>query len=146
MATEGATERSMAQHPDLIQLRERYELAAETPQAWAVEGLIFLAGTYVAISAWIIGFNAESPALAASNLIVGIALMVLALGFAVFYPRMHGLTWVAPVLGVFLVLAPWLVDGTDRSGSTLASNIIVGLCVIVLGLAVTALPRLREPR
>jgi hypothetical protein len=42
-----------------------------TPEAQAAEGLLFLAAGYAAISGWVIGFNALSPALTATNLILG---------------------------------------------------------------------------
>jgi SPW repeat len=67
------------EHPDLVELRARYDRASETPQARALEGLTFLAGLYTAISPWVIGFNHLSD-VAVSNLIVGAALVVLALG------------------------------------------------------------------
>jgi hypothetical protein len=139
MATERADQLSMAQHPDIMALRERYEQAAETPQAWLIEGLMFMGGTYAAISSWVVGFNGRSPGLAVCNLIVGSALALLALGFAAFYGRTHGLSWVAPLLGLWLIVAPWVVRGTDRSASEIASNVIVGACVLLLGLAVTAM-------
>jgi hypothetical protein len=89
MTTERASSErlSIAQHPDIMALRERYERAAETPQAWVVEGLSFMAGVYAAISSWVLGFNGSAPSLVASNLVVGIAITMLAFGFAGFYAR-----------------------------------------------------------
>ena len=135
---------AMAQHPDIIALRERYERAAETPQASAIEGLAFMAGTYAAISPWVVGFNGSSPRLAASNLIVGIAVALLAFGYATFYGRSHVLAWVAPMLGTWLVVAPWVVlRGAHRPTEMVWSNVIVGGCVVLLGLSITVLARVR---
>jgi hypothetical protein len=144
MATEKAGE-FMEKHPDIKDLRERYERAAETPQAWVVEGLTFLAGMYAAISSWVVGFNDGAPALAVSNLVVGIAVAVLAIGFAAFYAHTHGLSWVIPIVGIWLAVAPWVVEGIDRTNSMVLSNVIVGVCIALLGLAVTAMARVREP-
>jgi hypothetical protein len=137
---------SIAQHPDIMALRERYERAAETPQAWVVEGLTFMAGVYAAISAWVVGFNGDAPSLVTSNLVVGIAVTLLAFGFAGFYGRTHGLAWVLPLLGVWLIIAPWVVRGIDRTTSLTLSNVIVGACVVLLGLlslGMTAIARVR---
>jgi apolipoprotein N-acyltransferase len=147
MATEStpSEQLAMAQHPDIMALRERYERAAETPQASAIEGLTFMAGTYAAISAWVVGFDGSSPRLAASNLIVGIAVALLAFGYATFYGRTHVLAWVAPMLGAWLIVAPWVVlrGSVDRPTEMVWSNVIVGACVVLLGLSITGLARMR---
>jgi SPW repeat-containing protein len=132
------TTEAMELHPDIAQLRAKYEAAAETPTARAVAGMTFLAGLYLAISPWVVGFN-EFRALTANNLIVGIALAVLALGFASAYGRTHGITWVAPVLGVWTVIAPWVVNGGVATTATIVSNVVVGLIVLLLGLGAMSL-------
>jgi hypothetical protein len=144
-AESGSEQLSMAQHPDFVALRERYERASETPQAWTMEGLTFIAGTYVAMSAWVLGFQGGS-ALAICNLIVGGALALLALGFTMFPERTHGLMWVVPVAGVWVVLAPWIVNGIDRTSGMNLSHIIAGLCLVVLGLGLTNITRVRIRR
>jgi len=149
MTAEGTSgQMSMSQHPDIVGLRERYEAAAETPQAWAVEGLAFLAGGFVAISPWVVGFNGNAPALAATDLIVGGLCALLALALASFYERSHGLAWVMPAMGLWLILAPWLVNGVDTTGSMITSHILAGGCVVLFGLALTGMtrmPNIRRP-
>jgi hypothetical protein len=140
MATERAEHQlSMARHPDILALRERYDQASETSLAWLVEGLTFLGGTYAAISAWVIGFNGRAPALTVSNLIVGLAVTMLAFGFATNYARTHTLTWITPLIGAWLIIAPWVVRGVDRTTSMILSNVITGGCIAALGLAITAI-------
>ncbi len=141
MTMQSAGQQSMAHHPDIVELRERYDRIAETPQAWIAEGLTFLAGTYAAISAWVIGFFRTSPSLGVTNVVVGLSVMILAVGFAAAYERTHGMTWVAPLLGVWLIVAPWVVQGTDRTTSTLLSNIIVGACIVLIGLGAMVMGR-----
>jgi SPW repeat-containing protein len=119
-------------HPDIAALRARYEAAAETPTARAVEGLTFLAGLYLAIAPWVIGFN-HITTLTANNLIVGIGLAVLALGFASAYSRTHGITWVAPLLGVWTIIAPWVVNGGVASTAAMVSNVVIGVIAVLLG-------------
>lgn len=133
----GTDQLAMAQHPDLVAMRERYERAFETPQAWASEGMMLMAALYAAISPWVVGFHSASGELAVSDLIVGLGLAVLTLGFAA-SNLLHGLTWVAPLVGVWLIITPWVVQGTDRTAGLIVSNIIVGGCIVLIGTAMTA--------
>ncbi|BCB89414.1 membrane protein [Phytohabitans suffuscus] len=128
---------SIARHPDIAALRTRFERAAELPVAQAIEGLGFMAGLFLAISPWVLGFS-DLPALAISNLVTGIALMVLALGFASAFERTHGVAWVAPLIGVWTILAPWLVEGPADTTTTIWNNVVVGGVCTLLGLV--ALP------
>jgi hypothetical protein len=117
-------------HPDVAVLRRRYDEIAETPVAQSADGLTFLAGIFLAMSPWVVGFTGHS-AMTASNLIAGIAIAVLALGFAAAYAYMHRMAWVAPILGVWVIVAPWLVTGGTPSTEAITSNVIVGgLCVL----------------
>jgi hypothetical protein len=126
------TTEAMELHPDIAELRARYEAAHETPTARVVDGLTFLAGLYLAISPWVIGFN-HITTLTANNLIVGIALAVLGLGFASAYGRTHGITWVAPLLGVWTIIAPWVVNGGVASTASIVSNVVIGVIAVLLG-------------
>lgn len=135
----------ISKHPDIVALREHYEQAFETPRAWACEGLMLMAATYAAISPWVVGFHTRSGGLAVSDLIVGLALATLTLGIAASNLHLHGLTWVAPLLGVWLIITPWLVRGTDRTVGVIVSNVIVGACVVLIGAAMTSVS-LRGPR
>ena len=132
MATESMSE-SMSLHPDIAELRAKYEAAAETPVARAVDGLIFLTGLYLAISPWVVGF-VRFPTLTGNDLIVGVALALLALGFASAYGRTHGIAWVAPLIGVWTIIAPWVVSGDVATVATVWSNVVAGAIAVLLGL------------
>src|ERR1044072_8429082 len=67
---------SLEHHPDLIEMRERYERAGYSLVDQNIEGLGLLAGLYLAISPWVVGFNGLSR-LAVSNLVTGIAVAAL---------------------------------------------------------------------
>jgi hypothetical protein len=82
------------EHPDLMSLRARYAQASASPIAQAVEGLILLTGLYLAISPWIVGFFG-TPSITVNNLVTGLAVAVLALGFGSVYERTYGMGWVA---------------------------------------------------
>ncbi|MEU7769163.1 SPW repeat protein [Nocardia sp. NPDC049190] len=128
-----SSETMMSRHPDIVELRENYERASEAPDAQAVNGLLFLTGLYIAISPWVVGFNGFST-LTANNLIVGTALATLALGFASVYGRTHGIVWAAPLLGLWTILAPWIVSGDVDTTSTIWNNVIAGAIAVLLGL------------
>jgi hypothetical protein len=131
------------QHPDLVALRARYAQVSARPSAQATEGLSLLAGLYLAISPWVIGFN-TSPTLTASNLITGITLAVLALGFGSVYERTYGMGWVAAAIGVWAIIAPWAVSGAPDTAKVVVSNVITGGVAVVLGLATAAMVRMER--
>jgi len=137
-STGRTTTTAIDEHPDLVALRARYDRAAETPQARMLEGLTFLAGLYTAISPWVIGFNHFTD-VAVSNLIVGAAMVMLAAGFASAYGRTHNLAWVTPLIGVWVVITPWIVLGSPVPLSTILSNVITGGVIVLLGAGVAAL-------
>jgi hypothetical protein len=134
----GVPQGTLEKHPDLVEMRERYERAFDTPTAWASEGLMLMAAAYAAISPWVVGFHDSSDELAASNLIIGLALAVMTLGFAASNLHLHGMTWVAPLIGVWLIVSPWAVQGTDHTAGVIVSNVVVGGCIVLIGTAMTA--------
>lgn len=131
---------SISQHPDLLALRARYERVAERPAARIVDGLIVLAGLYVALSPWIVGFDGD-PRLARSNLVAGAVVALLGLSFGWAFERTHGTAWLCPVLGAWTIASLWLVQGSTPGSATLVSNVVAGMVVIVLGVAVVVLGR-----
>jgi len=127
------TTEAMRLHPDLAELRAKYEAAAETPVARAIGGFTFLVGLYLAISPWVIGFN-RFPTLTGNDLIVGVALAVLALGFVSASGRSRSIAWVAPLIGAWTIIAPWVVSGDVATTATIWSNVVVGVVAGLLGL------------
>ncbi len=127
---------SIDHHPDLLALRASYERAAESMSAHFTFGLALLTGLYVAASPWIVGFSATRQ-LARCDLIAGIAVAVLAYGFATALDRTHGMTWTLPVLGVWVVFSPWILRGITLTGGMIWSNVIAGAVLTFLGLTAT---------
>jgi hypothetical protein len=130
---------AIEQHPDLLALKASYERTSESVVAQGTFGLALLTAIYAAISPWVIGFNATAPRLTANDLIVGIAAAVLATGFGMALDRTHGLTWTLPVLGVWLIISPWVIapTGPAPTDGVIASNVIAGGLVTLFGLVVT---------
>jgi hypothetical protein len=127
---------SIDHHPDLLALRARYERVAESMTAHFTFGLALLAGLYVAASPWIVGFNGTGS-LATSDLIAGIAVAFLAYGFATTLDRAHGMTWTLPVLGVWVIVSPWILPGVTLTAGMIWSNVVAGALMTFLGLNAT---------
>jgi hypothetical protein len=128
--------------PDLAALRNSYEVAAEKPATRAMDGLTILSGLYLALSPWILGFTrfAGTGDLRVNNLIIGIAVAVMAVGLASAFGRTHGVAWTVPLLGVWTIIAPWVVSGPAPRGGTIISNVIVGALIFLLGVGAMAVP------
>ncbi|MFF4775496.1 SPW repeat protein [Microtetraspora fusca] len=124
----------IGQHPDIMQMRARYEAAAANPTAQLTDGLTLLAGIYLAVSPWIVGFR-TLPNITVNNLITGILVALLALGYSSAYGRTYGLAWVAPVVGVWTIISPWVISGPNNRLGVIISNVVVGAIILLLGLA-----------
>ena len=127
---------SIDHHPDLLALRAGYERVAESMSAHFTFGLALLTGLYVAVSPWIVGFGA-TRSLGTSNLIVGIAVAFLVYGFATALDRAHGMTWILPVLGVWVIVSPWILQGLTPTAGMIWSNVVAGALLTFLGLNAT---------
>lgn len=136
----------IAGHPDLTEMRTRYERASETPIAQVADGLVVLGGLFVALSPWITGFAATTPSLALNNLIIGLAAAALGLSFAAAYHRTHGIAWTCPALGVWTILAVFLMSGTAMTTSTVLCNIIGGAVLVLAGAATMAASTMSSSR
>jgi hypothetical protein len=121
-------------HPDVAEMRARYDQVAETPTARITDGALVLAGLYLAVSPWVVGFPPFEANLSVNNFICGVAVAVLAGGFAVAYGRTHGLTWLPVVIGVWTIFAPLIIQRGYASAGAVWNNIVIGLVTIVLGL------------
>ncbi|GAB2444380.1 SPW repeat protein [Streptomyces incanus] len=131
------THTTMESHPDIAEMRERHaqaERAVTTQRGQAVEALALVTGLYLAASPWIAGFNGFTT-LAVNNLITGIAYALLLSGFGQAYERTHARAWAAAMLGVWTIIAPWVVAGSVATTRTVVSNVIVGGIALLLALA-----------
>ncbi|MGW2822971.1 SPW repeat protein [Streptomyces sp. NPDC001443] len=122
------------EHPDLAELRARHDRVAATPRAQTIEALALITGLYLAASPWIVGFNLFTT-LAVTNLIAGIAYMLLLGGLGTSYERTHSMAWAAAVIGIWTCVAPWVVAGDVAHPRTIISNLITGGIATVLACA-----------
>ncbi|MFI9390033.1 SPW repeat protein [Streptomyces bauhiniae] len=127
---------TMESHPDVLEMRERFvlaERAAATQRGQAIEAMALITGLYMAASPWIAGFNGFTT-LAVNNLIAGIAYALLMSGFGHAYERTHARAWAAALIGVWMIVAPWVVAGNVATTRTIISNIVVGAVGLILAL------------
>ncbi|GAA3506194.1 SPW repeat protein [Streptomyces prasinosporus] len=119
-------------HPDASEMRARYDRVLGGRDVALVDGPVFLLGLYCAVSPWILHYTTSQPALVPHNLIVGIAIGLLALGFTAAPARMYGLSGAMCALGVWMIVSPWIVgDGPDAG--VVWNNIVIGALTLALG-------------
>jgi hypothetical protein len=117
-------------------------------------GFVLLAGVYLILSPWVIQFTCTFS-MAASNMISGIVLALIAAGCA--RPAgLRSLAWVIPVLGAWVIASPWAISHgrglvpleypgmPELTTATWLSNVIAGAVILAAGL-VPALRTRRSP-
>lgn len=88
--------------------------------------LSLVAGLFLLISPWLVGFAAESAAWNAW--IVGAAIALVAAGALVAFAQWE--EWVNLLLGLWAAISPWLLGFADLAYATYA-HVVVGLIVAV---------------
>jgi hypothetical protein len=124
-------------HPDVPEMRERYARVLAGPRAVAVDGLMLLAGLYTAISPWVAHFGGAASRLTVDNLVIGLAVAVLAGGLTVAPGRMYRLSWAMAAIGGWQVITPWVI-GPDTT-AVIWNNVVTGGVITVLGLAAVSM-------
>jgi len=112
------------------------------------EGLVLLSGLYLIMLPWIFRYDGLVP-LVLSNLIVGVALTLLGVGHAVAFDRLRGLSWVVPVLGLWVALSPLVTsqqDGTRPTATVWLNNAFTGGIALVAGVCVAIVALRRTSR
>lgn len=143
MADVSHTRGDLATHPDVPEMRARYDRMLGGRDVVLVDGPVFLVGVYCAVSAWVIHFSSTQSALTFHNLIMGIAIALLGLGFTARPERMYGLSWAMVVMGAWLVVAPWVV-GSHPDKGIIWSNAVIGGVTALLGLVCTVVAARRS--
>ncbi|WP_217169324.1 SPW repeat protein [Streptomyces sp. AC512_CC834] len=132
-------------HPDAPEMQARYARMLGGRDVALVDGPVFLLGLYCAVSPWILHFTTSQPSLVAHNLIVGIAIGLLALGFTRAPERMYGLSWAMCAIGVWMIISPWIVGSSPDAG-VIWNNIIIGALALVLGMVCAGTAARSAPR
>ncbi|QFQ95193.1 SPW repeat protein [Streptomyces phaeolivaceus] len=123
----------ISSHPDAPEMQARFARMLGGRDVALVDGPVFLLGLYCAVSPWILHYTSSQPALAPHNLILGIAIGLLALGFTAAPERMYGLSWAMCALGVWMIVSAWIVGDSPDAG-VVVNNIVIGCLALLLGL------------
>lgn len=119
-------------------------MMSQTVRAGVPAGLVFLAGLYLVLSPWVVA-SAGQFGIAASNTITGLALTLLATGFARSTRPLSGIAWVVPVIGGWVIGSPWAIyrgsgivpmdvpGAPSPSTGAWLNNVIVGAVVVIAG-------------
>jgi hypothetical protein len=103
------------------------------------EGLVVLAGLYLIMAPWLVSYHGLIQVVL-SNIVVGLLLIVLGIAHAAAFHRLRGVSWVIPVLGLWIVLSPLAIfhPGDPRPTSTVwLNNAIGGAIAVLAGVAIT---------
>ncbi|MBX6387341.1 MAG: SPW repeat protein [Microbispora sp.] len=132
----------LERHPDVTELRQTYDRAGSTAPAQVLEGLSFLAGLYLALSPWIVGFFGLRS-MTVNNLITGLVVSGLALGLASAFGRTYGVGWLLPLLGVWAIVSPFVLRaGREATATTIWNNVAIGIVILALGAAALAMAQM----
>lgn len=132
------TQPRIEHHPDLAEMRSRFERVTSTPSAQAVEALALMTGLYIAASPWIAGFSGLSS-LAINNLIAGLAYCLCMSGLGSAYERTHAMAWTAVGLAAWTIVAPFVISGDVSTTRTVWSNVLAGAVALCLALAMAGM-------
>ncbi|MFD3518977.1 SPW repeat protein [Streptomyces sp. NPDC058653] len=131
------TRGDIGSHPDVPEMRARYARVLGGRDVALLDGPIFLGGLFIALSPWILHYTTSQPGLVVHNVIMGVAIAILALVFSATPTRTYGFSWALCFMGAWMVAAPWVVGASPDRGVFL-SNVIPGAIVAVLGLICAA--------
>jgi hypothetical protein len=110
---------------------------------WA-SGLNFLAAVWLFLSAFAVA--TRSP-MVTSNVVFGIVVGLLAIIRAGGAYEQSWMSWLNALIGVWVIISPWVLLGTGQSGptqGTIISNVITGAVIVVLG-CWSAIATITEP-
>jgi hypothetical protein len=145
MANVSPTRGDITSHPDAPEMRDRYARMLGGRDVALVDGPVFLLGLYCAVSPWVVHYTTSQPDLVPHNLVMGIAIGLLALGFTRAPERMYGLSWAMCALGIWMIVAPWIVGDSPDAG-VVWNNIIIGALALILGLVCAGTAAKSVPR
>lgn len=130
----------ISSHPDASEMRDRYDRIVGGHDVALVDAPVFLLGLYFAVSPWVLHFTGVQSSLTTHNLIIGIAIALLAVGFTAAPARMYGMSGAMCALGVWMIISPWVV-GRNPDAGVIASNVVTGFLTLVMGMVCVATAR-----
>lgn len=120
-------------HPDASEMRARYDRVMGGRDVALVDAPVFLVGLLLRRFPVGAPLHGQPAALVTHNLVMGIAIAVLALGFTAMPERMYGLSWAICAMGAWIIVSTWVVGSSPDAGIVI-NNIIVGGLTVLLGM------------
>jgi hypothetical protein len=99
------------------------------------DGLLLLAGLWLAISPAVVHFRVLAPNVAQNNLIVGLGVAAVGLGLSMTPRSMLRLSWATALAGVWVIVSPWIIQQASVGTGIVLTNVITGGVIVLLGLA-----------
>lgn len=106
------------------------EMATAQGQAITASGLNLVAGIWLILAPFILGYGGTVAAL--NDLVVGIVVGVVALVRMFSALRTNWLSWVNAVAGLWLIFAPSILDYTTAVART--NDIVLGIIILALSI------------
>jgi hypothetical protein len=124
-------------HPDAMEMRERYARVLGGRQAVLVDGLMLLVGLYLAISPWAVNGLSSYSRLSVNNLVVGLTVALVGLALTMAPGRIYRIGWTMAAVGVWQMITPWVIG--PHNAHVVWNNVCTGAIIMLLGLAATAM-------
>lgn len=99
-------------------------------QVVTASGLDVLAGVWLLISPFVIGFSDLATAMTNNVICGGIVIVLAAIRFLGAY-RQSWLSWVNCLIGIWAIISPWAL-GFARNQDASTNNVITGIVIAVL--------------
>lgn len=101
-------------------------------QLTIASGINAIAGIWLIVAPFLLGYSDDSDNALWNDVIIGIAILVIAAIRVFGAYRAAALSWLNAVLGAWLILAPFILDYSEHD-TPLWNDIIVGVIVLVAG-------------
>jgi hypothetical protein len=109
-------------------------------RVYSTSGINIVAGLWLIIAPFVLGYAAVQAAVW-NDIVIGVAVAIMAIVRVTQPARYEGLSWVNVVLGVWLILAPFML-GYARIQPAVWNDVLMGL--VVLALAATSAMATRQ--
>jgi hypothetical protein len=99
-------------------------------QVATASGLDTLAGIWLLISPFVVGFAYLTAAMT-NNVVCGAVVIILALARFAGASRQVWMSWVNCLIGIWVLISPWVI-GFARNHPATTNNVIIGIIIAIL--------------
>jgi hypothetical protein len=102
------------------------------PMKWA-SWTNFVFGIWLIIAPWVLGYGAFSGKAAAEDVILGIAVLCVAIWSVAVRPGNTSAAWVNVALGIWVIIAPWVLQ-YSAAPRAVGNDVILGILIVIFAL------------